>query len=201
MKLETYTYPEFLDYDWFIYGWFSFVSHVVSPVLQTLLSFKMKIQHKTHQGNVDWVQDLDANIFRWEFADTIFSGVGICFLSIKATIVLDVFKGLGWQPSIASLVVESLGTVYKLLFWQRDTLSKGLVVSSLKRSSRAAKGNYLALKLKTQFRNSDFIPNQADLKVQQDPQWPWSLTGLTMPDSLQSFYTYSSRKISLFLSI
>lgn len=161
----------------------------------------MKIQNKTHQGNVDRVQNLDANIFIWEFANTIFSGVGICFLSIKATIILDVFKGLGWQPTIASIVVESLGTVYKLLFWQRDTLSERLVVSSLKRSSRAAIGNYLAPKLKTQYANCDFIPNQADLKVQQDPHWPWSLTGLTMPDSLQSFYANSSRKISLFLSI
>lgn len=32
---------------------FHLFSHVVSPVPQTLLSFKMKIQHKTHQGNVD----------------------------------------------------------------------------------------------------------------------------------------------------
>lgn len=35
----------------------------------------------------------------------------------------------------------------------------------------------------------NFSSIQADLKVQQDPQWPWSLIGLTMPVSLQSFCT------------
>lgn len=65
-----------------------------------------------YQGDIDRFKDSNSNVFRCKFAETIFSGVGICFLCLKATIVFNVFKGLGWQTTAAAKVIERTSTVH-----------------------------------------------------------------------------------------
>jgi hypothetical protein len=64
--------------------------------------------------------------------------VRVRFLSVKATIVFDVFKGLGWKASVASEIVECKTTVNKLLLRERDGLASCLGICSLKCTSSAA---------------------------------------------------------------
>lgn len=168
--------------------------------IQKTLKWKKKnvktFVHDDYQGDVNRVNDLDANIFCWEFAFTIFFNVRICLLSVKATIVFDVLKGLGRQPSTAAKVIEGSGTIHKLLLRERDCLSKCLGIGCLKSPSGAAIHKYWRLELRSRvigifcepYLSTSYI--RIYLNVQQDPQWPWSLIGLTMPSTLQSFCTY-----------
>ena len=72
-------------------------------------------------------------------ADAIYTRVRVRLLGVKATIVFDVLKCLGWKASIASEIVESTGTVNQLLLRKRDVLSSGLGICCLKCSSSAAR--------------------------------------------------------------
>ena len=142
-----------------------------------------------YQSNVDWVEDLYTDVFGWIFAGSIFAGVRISFLSVKATVGFDVFKGLGRKATVAAKVVESSSTIHKLLLGERNAFSKCLMICCLKSSCRAAERN--------QTYDTTIVANIIlfYLKVQQDPHLPWSLTGLTIPSSLQSFCIYTIKRL------
>ena len=70
-------------------------------------------------------------------AESIYTLVRVRFLSVKATIVFDVFEGLGWKASVTSKIVECLTAVNKLLFRKRDGLASCLGICSLKCTSSA----------------------------------------------------------------
>jgi hypothetical protein len=70
------------------------------------------------------------------FIDTL---VRVRFLSVKAAIVFNVLKSLGWKASIASEIVVWTSTVHKLLFRERDGLPSGLSICCLKCTSSAAR--------------------------------------------------------------
>ena len=72
-------------------------------------------------------------------AESIYTLVRVRFLSVKATIVFDVFKGLGRKASVASEIVVCTSAVKKLLLRKRDGLASCLRVSSLKCTSSAAR--------------------------------------------------------------
>jgi hypothetical protein len=73
--------------------------------------------------------------------DSIDTLVRVRFLSVKAAIVLDVLKSLGWKASVASKIVVWTSTVNKLLFRERDGLPSGLSIRCLKCTSSAARIN------------------------------------------------------------
>lgn len=72
-------------------------------------------------------------------ADSIYTLVWVRFLSVKTTIVFDVFKGLGWKASVASEIVVCTSAINKLLLRKRDGLASCLGVCCLKCTSSAAR--------------------------------------------------------------
>ena len=100
---------------------------------------KLSLCSSHYRSHIDRVKDFDSNIPRQKLASLVCSGVGISILGVETAIVLDVLKGLRGQTTVTAEVVESSGTVHKLLFRERDSPAMCLSVSCLERPGGTTK--------------------------------------------------------------